>query len=421
MPFSATSRAALTAALVHLIVAAALLLLAPDFGSLGVRWDVVVWLLLVGFVGTATTGFALHLFPTVSRRSMPPGTVDRLAFLLTEGAVVVGAVSLAVFGGAVPDLGLAAASGLYVAAAGIILARFARALSQVPLDPPGRAVRPGDRATVPLFVASWTSAVGAGSLFLFSSLAPGPGFGWWIAGVHLFVLGHVTLLVTAVSLRLVPRSLEADPSVLGVAVLAGLAGAGAVAVPVGMLATNPPSAAALDLAAAPEAVFAAAFLTQLGSLGIRAKTPRRPLALHVAALVFLLGGGGVGLDMVARSNYGPVVAHALVNVLGFVGLTILFMWFGLVAPFQRISHAWTRRMLWGLSVGWVGAVVALGVAGAPSLAAPAVLGPVGGGLLLGVALAWAAGTVPVMYPRLNPLPGLSSAKIGEIRERRKGR
>jgi hypothetical protein len=422
VPFSAVSRQFLIAALVHLAAAGAVLLLGSGVGVLTLRWDFLVWLLLIGFVGFTTAGFALHLFPTISRRPQPPTWVGEVAFLLAEGGLVIGAVGLSdgsspALPGGVFSLGAL----LFLAGEGAVVGLFARELIEPRLLTPGPEARPGDAVTVPLFLASWISAVGSGGLFVLSGLAEGPGFGWWLAAVHLFVLGHAILLITAVSLRLVPRSLDADVSRSVVYVLAGLAIAGAALVPSGMLALPPPSAADLAVFAAPEAAFAILFVSALIVLVSRARTPRAEASLHLTSLTLFLVGGAIGLWMASESIYTPVVAHALVSVLGFVGLTILFMWFGMIAPFQRISHVWTRRMLWALSAVWVLGVLAGATEAVGGWSGTGWLSSFSGALLLGVAIAWGAGTVPVLYPGLNPLPGLTSEEIRLIRDRWKNR
>ncbi len=418
MPFSAVSRQFLTAALVHLATAGTVLLLGSYAGALTERWDLLVWLLLIGFIGFTTAGFALHLFPTISRRPQPPRWVAQGTFLLAEGALALGAVGLSNVAPAPFSRGMVVLGALlFLACEGTILGLFARLLSQPQLLIRGPDARPGDAVTVPLFLASWTAAAGSGGLFVLSGFTGGPGFGWWLAAVHLFVLGHAILLVTAVSLRLVPRSLDADVSRPVVYTLVALAISGAWLVPLGMLALPPTSAADLALFAAPEAAFAVLFVTVLLVLVHRARTPRPEAGLHLTSVTLFLIGGGIGLWMVSESDYALVVAHALVNVLGFVGLTILFMWFGMVAPFQRISHAWTRRMLGVLAAAWVLGVVAAVTAGVGGWPHVGWLSPLAGALLLGVAITWGVGTVPVLYPRINPLPGMTSGDLRVIRDR----
>lgn len=406
MPFPSASRGFLTAALFHLAGVGVGVLLDSSSGGLPARWDLWLWLLILGFVGCTTAGFALHLFPTISRRPPPPPWIGLLAFLLMESGLLTGAAFL--FGGTASgsmgwgfSLGAAGYTGGEITLVGL----FVRELSQPRFETAGPKVRPGDSVTIPLFLAAWLSAIGSGTLFLFAGLANGPGFGWWIAAIHLCVLGHGVVLITAVSLRLVPRSLDADvprPMAIGLAALGSI---GAVSVPSGLLLVTPSAAADLTLFAAPEAAFGLLFVSVLIVLVLRAAQPRAEAGLHLTALSLLLLGGGLGLWMVSRSVYFLVATHAFVNLLGFLGLTILFMWFGLIAPFQKISHTWTRRMLWSLSAIWllgVGVVVAsgtgvgLGTSGALRLT---------GAIVLVVAVLWAVGTIPVLFAGSNPRPG----------------
>jgi hypothetical protein len=418
VPFFAVSRQFLIAALVHLAAAGVVLLLGPNVGALSVRWDFIIWLLLIGFVGFTTDGFALHLFPTISRRPPPPAGIARAAFLLAEGGLVVGALGLSdgtssVLPGWVFSLGAL----LFLCGEGAVIGLFTRELIKPRLKSPGPQVRPGDTVTVPLFLASWVAAAGAGGLFVLSGLAEGPGFGWWLAAVHLFVLGHAVLLITAVSLRLVPRSLDADASPTMVGLLAGLGIAGALLVPVGMLVLPLSSARDLAFFGAPEAAFAVLLVSLMVVLVRRARTPRTEVGLHVTSLTLFVVGGAIGLWMISESDYTLAATHAFVNVLGFVGLTVLFMWFGMIAPFQRISHAWTRRMLWILAAAWILGVVVAATAGVLGSSGRDWASALAGALILGVAITWGAGTVPVLYPRLNPLPGLTVDKIRVLRER----
>ena len=418
MSFSQTTRWFLTAALVHLSLVGVLLLFANQSGALTTQWNLVLWLLLIGFVACTTLGLSLHLFPAVSRRLSPKGPWAPISFVLVETGVVWGAISLAQSPSApFPGWSFSAASTCFLVGVGFAVGIFVATLSRPRLTTPGPEIRPGDAVTVPLFLASWLAALVSGVFFALSGVSLGPGFGWWLAAVHLFVLGHATLLIAAVTLRLVPRSLDADvPKVAGLA-LASLGTAGAALVPAGMLLTSPSTASLLAVLAVPEAGFAVLFFLLLLYLGLKAKTPRRQLGLHLTTVTFLLAGGAAGLWMAVRSDYSPVVAHGLVNVLGFLGLTIVIMWFGMVAPFQRISHAWTRRMLWGLSGSWLVMVLVLAWVGEALPTAPMWLTTVGGGLLLAVAITWGAGTIPVLFPALNPLPGLTSEEIRVIRNR----
>jgi hypothetical protein len=422
VPFSAVSRQFLTAALLHLSAAAALLLLGSDIEALTLRWDLFIWLLLVGFVGFTIVGFALHLFPTISRRPQPRPWIGQAAFFLAEGGLLLGAVGLSeATSPPLPWWVFSTGALLFLGGEATVVGVFARELIEPRLLTPGPESRPGDAVTVPLFLASWAAAVGSGGLFALSGIADGPGFGWWLAAVHLYVLGHAILLITAVSLRLVPRSLDADVSRRVVYTLAGLAITGAWLVALGMLVL--PLTASRDLAffAVPEAAFAVLFVSVLVLLASRARSPRAEAALNVTGATLFLVGGAIGLWMVSESDYTLVVVHALLNVLGFVGLTILIMWFAMIAPFQRISHAWTRRLLWILSAVWIVGLVVAATAGAGGWPSVGWLSPFAGALLLGVAITWGAGTIPVLYPGLNPLPGLTSREIRVLRDRWKNR
>lgn len=422
MPFTGSSRTFLAVALTSLSLAGVLLTLSAVGLGPPDAWDPLVWLLLIGFVQSTTFGFSLHLFPSISRRVLPIRVLDPLPPVLLAVAIGLGTISLAEPGiGAFSNTCFAVASALLGAAAGIELTRFVVALHRPVLQTAGPSHRPGDAASLPLFLLAWVSALGAAGLFFLSSFWNGPGFGWWLAGVHLFVLGHATLLVAAVSLRMVPRSLAADPPRLLVRAIAASGAIGALLVPLGMLAPGLLGTLTLPILAAPEGLFALLLALTLVLLGVRAKTPRPQLTLHLAGVVILLIGGGLGLWMVSNSNYTLYQSHAALNVLGFLGLTILIMWFGMIAPFQRVSHEWTRNMLWTMSATWLVAVgcLATGWIGLGKSSSIALL--VGGSLLLGTSIAWTIGTLPVLYPTLNPLPGVHVEDIREAQGRWSGR
>ena len=418
MPLGGASRWFLSAAVVHLAVAALLVLFDGETAALTTRWDSLGGLLLIGFVGCTPAGFSRHLFPAVSRRRMPKGAVELLAFGAAEAGVIVGTVSL-YEGQALPDLDgiFSVAAGLFLVWMGLIVVLFVMAFAHPRVSTPGPEPRAADPVTVPLFLVAWGAAVGAALLVALSGLSAGPGFGWWLAAVLLFVLGHATVRVASVSLRLVPRSLDSDLPRPAAVTLATLAALGAVLVPLGMLVLSPSESDLLAVWALPEAAFALLFVALLAYLGLHARTPRPQLGLELLSGFFLLLGGGLGLWMVSQSNYGPVVAHALVNVLGIIGLKIHVMWFGMIAPYQRISHSWTRRMLWTLAGVWLAGILALAGAGADRPIVPGTVSAIGGGLLLAVALAWGIGTVPVLFPKLNPLPGLTADELRTIRNR----
>jgi hypothetical protein len=418
VPLQTPSRIFLTAALVHLSLAGGLLALAPWTGALSVNWSAFLWLLLVGFVSFSTIGFALHLFPAVARRPLHSRRADLGILALAEGCTVLGCVALSGFnpisnGGAPFVIAAALLTLTFV----LVALRFAMAFRTPMLTAVGPPARPADFSTLPLFMASWAAGAGAGVLFLFSGLQNGPGFGWWLAAIHLFVLGHVILLIGAVSLRLVPRSLAADPPKPAAYVMTISGPLGAILVPAGMLLPSQDPEGTLTLLATPEAIFAVTFLVILVDMARRAKTPRPQAVLHVTAAAFFLGGGSIAFWMLSTSTYNLVPVHALLGLLGFVGLTILLMWFGMIAPFQRVSHQWTKWMLWTLSASLITAALVFATTAILTSAFPPWASEVSGALVVGIAVAWAIGTIPVLFPSLNPVLGLKQDRVRVLRVR----
>ncbi len=83
----------------------------------------------------------------------------------------------------------------------------------------------------------------------------------------------------------------------------------------------------------------------------------------------------------------------------------------------RLDVPFSTASRWFLTA----ALVHLAAAGAGGSTEPDWPFPLAGATDLGVAIAWAAITVPALYPQLNPLPGLTSDKIRVLRERWRGR
>ena len=418
MPLSPASRAFLTAALGHLAIAAALLWFNGSTHVLTIQWDAWLWLVVIGFVGCSATGFSLHLFPTAVRGHRPSERVEWVAFGLGEAATIVGAVVLAgsARGTIVPGV-FSVAAGLLLGWTGTIVYAFLSILAKRGALPPRPGTHAGDVVTLPGFLFSWASAIAAALLFVLSAFSPGPGLGWWIAAVHLYLLGHAVLLIVVVSLRLAPRSLGVEVPRPATYLVLGLAVSGAVLFPTGLLVTASSASAVLSLFAVPEAGLGLSLLAVLAFLGVRSSLSRPQFGIQVVAVGLLLLGGGVGMWMVSAGDFAAVTGHAVLNVLGFVGLTILAMWFSMIAPFQRVSHAWTRRMFWILSAAWVISVLGYGVSAMVAVPVGSATSFGSGALLLVVVLAWGIGTLPVLYPSLRPLPGLSSERIRAIRDR----
>lgn len=355
-----------------------------------------LWLFLVGFVGFTLVGFGWHLFPSMSRHRLAGMPAPAGLFLLAELGVLAGFAGLS---GALPAapgteltvLGSGAWLGTIAWFAGSLFrsARGARA-SSAPSE------RPADGAAGRLFLVSWIFGTAAAGAWLAGAILPGPGFGLWLIGVHLFVLGQAALAIFAVSLRILPRSAGADAP----AALAKLLGAcgvgGALGVPLGLGVVPPSEGAWLLAPGLLEGAAAVLFVVEIAWVRLRARTPRRDQLLFVGSGLALWAGGAVGLGMVATAAYPFVGAHAALNLLGFVGLTVLGMWFSLLAPFQFVSHRWTSRAL-------AVSVVLLLAALAASLllgtgAAGAILPTVRSACLVALATVWAIGSLPVLYP-----------------------
>ena len=393
MPISRGARPFLASAPVHLAVWG----FCSAAGLLSV--DGRTWLFLVGFVGFSVMGFAWHLFPTMARRRLR-GLPNRPAlWAAAELSVLSGALGASPIPGGTAGLELTATSRLiWLACTALFVTALLRSRWGVPKGQEP-SERPADPAAVVLFVAAWPFGVVAAALWAAGAVASGPGFGYWLAGVHFFLLGQVVLLILAVSLRLLPRFVGADgPRGLPEA-LAACALGGAVTLPAMMLALSPRSAAALALPGLPEAGAAVLFVVQLLWIGRRASTPRRAHWAYVASGLCLWTGGALGLLMVGASRFDLVGVHAWVNLVGFVTLIILGMWFSMIAPFQFVSHRWTQKAL------GVGVALALASVGLTSAAA---LGPAWstavpswtpGSAVAALGALWSAGTLPVLYPQ----------------------
>ncbi len=405
MVIAAPPRRFLATGPVHLALWGALTAVGPLSGTPVVGFSGLLWLLLVGFVGFVILGFAWHLFPSIARRRFRGVPESAAYWAAAELAVVLGLLGRSNVvpreaGGGL-DLVGALAWLLVLAVFGGAVVRSARAPPAGGGSPPPSSHR-ADRVAAGLFVVSWAFGVASAAAWVASTRSPGPGFGYWIAGVHLFLLGQVTLLIFGVSLRLLPRLVSADgPRGLAEA-LAVFGLAGAIGMPVGFLTTSPASATALVIPGTLEGIAALLFVTQLLWIGAHAGSPRRRLVVFIAGGVALCVGGGVGLGMVTSGDYSSVGLHAVTNLLGFVTLTVGGMWFSMIAPFQFISHRWSLRALVATTLGLLAAVVATGTGAVAGGSWAADSSGITGSLVLAVAVVWVVGSVPVLYARAEP-------------------
>ncbi len=385
----------LTAAPLHLVLLGLLV------GVSGVPFEGLLWLFLVGFVGFTALGFAWHLFPSIFRRRLTGAPDGPAYWAVAEASVVLGLVGRSSL---VPvSTGWAitlAGSGAWLL---VLLAFVGTGLRSLRTPPPhtGPPERPADRVATLLFGSSWIFGIASALLWMASSVTPGPGFGFWLAGVHTYVLGQLALLIFGVSLRLIPRSAGTDAPAWVARSLAATGLTGAIGVPLGLLALAPREGALLLIAGLLEGTAAVLFVLQLFWLVTRARTPRRAHWVYLASGSCLLVGGSVGLWMISSGDYGLVKAHAWTNLLGFLGLMILGMWFSMVAPFQFVSHRWTLR---ALSTGAV--LILASVAMALLNVESAVLGDLPGrwlfgGLLAALGVFWSVGSLPVLHWRVH--------------------
>lgn len=400
MPIASGPRRFLAASPLHLVAWGTAAALSSILGtSQTLVSNAELWLFLTGFVGFTIIGFAWHLFPTITRRRIAHLPDGRILWAAAESAVVAGFLGLALPLPSETAAGLALGGTLAWLA---VVSVFTGAIlisgrtGKPPAGPPASS-RPADPAAALLFVASWPFGVAAAALWSAGAVAEGPGFGYWIAGVHAFLLGQVGLLIFSVSLRLLPRFTGADgPASLSRA-LAAAGLAGAFGMPVGFLLVPAGQVPWLAAPGALEGLAAALFLLQLVLLATRATTPRRTFAVFLASALGLIIGGGLGIGMVAASDLSVVPAHVATNLLGFVGLMVLGMWTSMIAPFQFLSHRWSNRVL-GLASGLLVLAIALADAGVvwPELGAGT---SIGFGLLAAcVGIVWSFGSLPVLFP-----------------------
>ena len=327
----------------HLAAWGVLEVLNAAYGQEVVPWDAQLWLLLTGFVGFYILGFLLHLAPTLLRRALPSRLPPLLLFGMAESGVLLGTVGQIGY-----PVGFVLGTVLW--AVSIAVLAFALFLSLRGPPRSGPAVRKvAETVVVPLVLASVLFNLAASLEWCVAALWPStydaPGFGLWVGGVHLFVLGQVLLLIIGVSYYLIPRALGSDvPSWLA-RVLPALSISGAALIGGGMVLLPTSNPVWLALAALPEAAAGLLYFAGVFLLVLRATTWKPTAVLFLASPAFLLVGGAMGLAMAGSGHFRYLEAHALTNLFGFAGTMIMAMAFSMLAPFQYLSHTWTIRVL----------------------------------------------------------------------------
>ncbi|MFW5973879.1 MAG: hypothetical protein ACOCPZ_00670 [Natrialbaceae archaeon] len=281
-----------------------------------------VSLALFGFVFHAVFGRGYALIPTYFDRSVHPPWLPALQFPLSVG----GAALLAVDG----ELGVStlrsAGATLWLAGAAVFVGGL---LWSVRTNLTGAETATGEHNShrrrvdrfANLFVPVVFAYLLAGSYELLAGAAGLPALlgGYPPRATHVLAVGSATLLVFAVGFRLFPRFLRTTPPTWLVAVVLPL---GAVS-PAGLAATLPAgdwfpafavgqAGAVLGYAAAMAVMFRRAEGPRIGMYGVLAGAA--------------LGVVGIGLGLwFAFGGLAPelFVAHARVNLLGFLGLSIL--------------------------------------------------------------------------------------------------
>lgn len=310
-------------------------------------------LLVLGGLTLLVVGSSRMLVAGLLRRSFPgpPWLPLAPSLLIASGAMVA-------FLSPLPSA--AAAAGALLWAVGLLthVAFTVGALRRPGATPTPRTARPPAPEIVPaLGAGAFAYAVAAALLLPMSYSGAIP----LMSVLHLFLAGFVTLAILAVLTRLLPAFADAAPSTLlsRVALLPALLG---------------PALLALGVDGPPRMLRAGAVLEALG-LGLlalalllalaRSPRPRLSHAAYGVALLFLVAGVGVGASFAYDPDLKVLVPlHALLNLFGFVGLTIHGAILDLYAPAPRAGrtslHAWSRATLALAVFGLFAAVATLG-------------------------------------------------------------
>jgi len=200
---------------------------------------------------------------------------------------------------------------------------------------------------------------------------------------HLLAAGGAALLIVGVGFRLLPRLLvvAVDRRVVALVVLTGALGPGLLAV---SLYRDPWFAVAAATEATAVVVFAATFLR------LFARSDRRRVGFYAVGAGAVAGTLGVALGVhtaVVGVEPGWLVAHRRLNLLGFLGLTVVGVALTLYPPSAGRFPAAGDRTAW-LAVGGIAGGLAAEVVGHFADLAPAVVAGRALSLVGALAFAW---------------------------------
>lgn len=282
-----------------------------------------VFLGLYGFVFHMVFGKAYGLVPAYFDRTLAFPRAPRLQL----PATALGTVGLAL--GSMPG-GPALASPLgavlWVGGIGIFVVTLGVSVSD---NPTGRETGTGDvnrdrrridrlaNAFVP--IAGGYLALGSFETLAYYSAVPSIVGGYFPRTTHLLAAGTATLLVFALGFRLLPRFLvvHPPPRVVGAVLVAGALGPGAIALGL-------PSGGLLHLGAVLETIALVGFAAAV--VWLIARSDRRRVGFVAVGSGAGFGALAVGLGAwmaFTTPTAATIVAHYRLNLVGFLGLTIV--------------------------------------------------------------------------------------------------
>jgi len=356
---------------------------------LGAPRDAAVWLGLLGFVLHVLFAKAYTLVPSyfARRLAVPWAPTVQLPLTALGAAGVAGATA-----GWLPRWLGAVGATAWLLGVLVFVGSLAWTLrGNLTGAETGTGEPNADRRPVDRFANAFVPVAGAyllvGSYALAASWTPLPVLldGFVPRAAHLLGAGTAALLVFAVGFRLLPRFLVAHPPRALVAVVLPAGALGPALIAAGL-----PHGPWLDLGGALEATAVVGFALAFGWQFVR--SDRRRVGFYPVGLGLLAGvvAAGLGLTMAAVGPLPALVrAHANLNLLGLLGLTVVGVTYQFYPPavgqFPGASDRTALAVVGGLAGGLLVEVLGLLTGVAPLVTAGralATLGAVGYALLL---------------------------------------